>query len=160
MPYALPGNAGFFGHVGESAVAIVVVERVAQRLGRIVKIALATVDEVDVHPAVVVVVEKARSLRRPFPADTSPASAHWNAPNESRSPKEESLQRWAWSEPPRGASESAATRSALRRPRLRPLPSFSRTNAASSPSDFCLVRGALNEPLISRAGFAAKPLLR
>ncbi len=53
------GHAGFFGDVGEGAVAIIAIERVAQRLRRSVEIAGAAVDEVDVHPAVVVVIEEA-----------------------------------------------------------------------------------------------------
>src|ERR1700691_5528439 len=52
-------DAGFFGHVGESAVAIIAIECVAQGLRRSVEIAGAAVDEIDVHPAVVVVVEEA-----------------------------------------------------------------------------------------------------
>ena len=54
------GDADFFGDVGEAAVAIIFVEGVADGLGggRRPKIAGAAVDEEDVHPAVVVEVEK------------------------------------------------------------------------------------------------------
>ena len=52
------GDAGLLGDVGERAVAIVLVERVADRLLGLVEIARAAVDQVDVHPAVVVVVEE------------------------------------------------------------------------------------------------------
>ena len=54
-----------FGDIGKGAVAVVAVERIAQRLGRFVEIAGAAVDQVDVHPAVVVVIEKrtARAYR-------------------------------------------------------------------------------------------------
>ena len=55
---AAAGHAGFFSHVGERAVAIVAIERVAQRLRRSVKIALAAVDEINVHPAVVIVIKE------------------------------------------------------------------------------------------------------
>ena len=55
---AAAGDAGFFGDIRERAVAIVAVEGVAERSGRSPKIAGATVDEVDVHPAVVVVIEE------------------------------------------------------------------------------------------------------
>src|ERR1700683_3553363 len=53
------GDSGFFGYVGESAVAIIAIECVAQGLRRTVEIAGPAVDEVDVHPAVVVVIEEA-----------------------------------------------------------------------------------------------------
>src|SRR5580692_5630959 len=52
-------HAGFGGYVGEGAVAIIAIERIAERLRRRVEIAGAAVDQVDVHPAVVVVVEEA-----------------------------------------------------------------------------------------------------
>ena len=52
------GDSCFLRNVGEGAVAIVAVECVSQRLRGSVEIALAAVDEVDVHPAVVVVIEE------------------------------------------------------------------------------------------------------
>ena len=51
-------HACFFRYVGKRSVAIVLVERVAQRWVRGEKIALATVHQVNVHPAVVVIIEK------------------------------------------------------------------------------------------------------
>ena len=54
------GDTGFFGDVGEGAVAIVFVKSIADGLGRwrLPKIAGAAVDEEDVHPSVVVEIEK------------------------------------------------------------------------------------------------------
>src|SRR5262249_5766802 len=49
---------GFFRHVGESAVPVVVVEGIAQRLLGGVKVTGPAVHQVDVHPSVVVVVKK------------------------------------------------------------------------------------------------------
>ena len=51
-------HPGFFGHVGKRAVTIVAIERIAQgRIGS-EEVALAAVDQIDVHPPVVVVVEE------------------------------------------------------------------------------------------------------
>ena len=58
MPKVPPGTPRLLGHVGEGAVAIVLVERVANRLRGLVEIARAAVHQVDVHPAVVVVIEE------------------------------------------------------------------------------------------------------
>ena len=55
---AATGDAGLFGHVRECAVAVIAVKGVAQRLGRSKYVALAAVHQVDVHPAVVVIVEE------------------------------------------------------------------------------------------------------
>ena len=55
-----------FGHVRESAVAIIVVEGVSQRMHRSKKIAGAAIDEVNIHPTVVVVIEKGASCSRRF----------------------------------------------------------------------------------------------
>src|SRR6266566_4449369 len=52
------GDAGLLGHVRESSVAIVLVQGVAQRRLRIVEVTLAAVHQVDVHPAIVVVVQE------------------------------------------------------------------------------------------------------
>src|SRR5262249_1120728 len=58
LPVSACGDTGFLRHVCERAIAVVVVKRVAQRrIGR-VKVARTAVDEVEVHPAVVVVIEK------------------------------------------------------------------------------------------------------
>src|SRR5262249_59412616 len=51
----------FIGHVGERAVVVVVVKGVLERRGRRVEITGAAVDQVDVHPAVVVIVEEGAS---------------------------------------------------------------------------------------------------
>ena len=51
-------DTGLLGHIGKCSVAIVLIQRVAQWLGRREKIALAAVHQIDVHPAVVVVVKE------------------------------------------------------------------------------------------------------
>ena len=51
-------HTGFFRYVGKRSVAIVPVQRVAQRRVRGEEIALAAVHQVNVHPAVVVIIEK------------------------------------------------------------------------------------------------------
>ena len=51
-------HARFLCYVGESSVAIVFVEGVAHGLRRLPEIAGTTVDEKDVHPAVVVEIEE------------------------------------------------------------------------------------------------------
>src|SRR5437773_547992 len=51
-------HTGLFRYVRERSVAIVSVERIAQRRIRSEKIALAAVHQVNVHPAVIVVIEK------------------------------------------------------------------------------------------------------
>ena len=58
MPNAAAGHSRLLGHVGEGAVAVVAVERVAQGRPRREEVGPAAVHEVDVHPAVVVVVEE------------------------------------------------------------------------------------------------------
>ena len=52
------GDAGFFCDVGEGAVAIVFVKRVADGARGLEEIARTAVHQVDVHPAVVVVIEE------------------------------------------------------------------------------------------------------
>ena len=54
-------DPSLFGDVGESAVVVVVVERVPQRLLWREEVGRAAVDDKDVHPAVVVVVEEGAS---------------------------------------------------------------------------------------------------
>ena len=54
---ASTGHPGFFRHIGEGAVAVVVVEGIAERTGRREDVALPAVDQVDVHPSIVVVIE-------------------------------------------------------------------------------------------------------
>src|SRR5688572_219426 len=48
----------FMGYVGESSVSVIAIERVFQRRRRREEIRWTTVDEIDVHPTVVVVIEK------------------------------------------------------------------------------------------------------
>src|SRR5262249_54128346 len=55
---ATGGDAGLFGDVSERAIAIILVEGVAQRRVGREEITFATVDEVDIHPAVVVEVKE------------------------------------------------------------------------------------------------------
>ena len=52
------GDAGLFGDLRECPVAIVAVEGIAEGWIRGEKIALAAVHQIDVHPAIVVVVQK------------------------------------------------------------------------------------------------------
>ena len=51
-------NSGFRCHIGKSSVAIVTIKRIPQRRIRIEKIAVAAVHEIDVHPAVAIVIQK------------------------------------------------------------------------------------------------------
>jgi hypothetical protein len=58
LPVAAGSHARLLRDVGEGSIAIVAIERVAQGRIGIVEVALAAVDEIDVHPSVVVVIEK------------------------------------------------------------------------------------------------------
>ena len=58
LPIAARRDPGFFGNVGESSVAIVAVESIAQRRIGVEEVTLAAVDQVNVHPAIVVVVKE------------------------------------------------------------------------------------------------------
>ena len=51
------GYAGFDSDIGKSAVAVVAIESVAQRRDGFEKIGRAAIDEIEVHPPIVVVVE-------------------------------------------------------------------------------------------------------
>ena len=53
-----PWHSSFIGYIRESSVAIVSVERIAQRRIGIVEIALTAIDEVNVHPAIIVIIQK------------------------------------------------------------------------------------------------------
>src|SRR5439155_12573575 len=68
LAVAAGAHSGLLGDVGERAVPVVAIERVAERRLRIVEIAAAAVHQVDVHPTVVVVVDeraaRARGLRQ------------------------------------------------------------------------------------------------
>ena len=59
-------DAGPLGDVRERAVAVVLVERVFERLLRSIEVAGAAVDEVDVHPPVVVVIEERAARAQGF----------------------------------------------------------------------------------------------
>ena len=61
-----PGHAGLFRDVGKRAVAVVLVQGIAQRLGWLVKIAGAAVHQKDIHPAVVVVIQKGAARAQRF----------------------------------------------------------------------------------------------
>ena len=54
----VPGHSGFHSHIGESAITVIAIERVPQGLWRTVEITGPAVDEVNIHPAIVVVIEK------------------------------------------------------------------------------------------------------
>src|SRR6202007_3111866 len=56
---ASPDDPCLRGNIGEGAIAIVAIERVAQRGARVEEIAFAAVNQINVHPAVVVVIDKA-----------------------------------------------------------------------------------------------------
>src|SRR5450631_406725 len=86
---AAAGHTGLFGHVGERAVMIVAIQSVPQGVRRIVKIAFPAVDQINIHPAVIVVIEKRtagsarfrqvlfrRLARRVYPPDT--AARRWD----------------------------------------------------------------------------------
>ena len=51
-------DASFLGDIGERAVAIVLVERVTQWLRGFVEIRRSAVDQVQVHPSVIIVIEE------------------------------------------------------------------------------------------------------
>ena len=52
------GDPGLLRHISERAVSIVLVERVAQRCRGFIEIRWTTVHQVQIHPAVVVIIEK------------------------------------------------------------------------------------------------------
>ena len=60
------GNAGFFRHVGEGAVVVVAIQGVAKRFLGLEEIGRPAVHQVDVHPAVVVVVEEGTARAERF----------------------------------------------------------------------------------------------
>src|SRR5207245_1828687 len=59
-PHAVPttSNLGFFGDVGKGSVSIVVIQCVFQRWIRVEKIAAAAVHQIDVHPAIIVIIQE------------------------------------------------------------------------------------------------------
>ena len=85
LAIAAAGYPGFFSDVGESAVAVISIERVAQRRTWVVEITLAAIDQVNVHPAVVVVIEEGTTgsggfgqvSRGGFSGGMDPADAAW-----------------------------------------------------------------------------------
>src|SRR5206468_10754301 len=54
-------HAGFLRHVRECAVAVVAIECVAERSSRFIEIARSAVHQVDIHPAIIVVVQERAS---------------------------------------------------------------------------------------------------
>jgi hypothetical protein len=63
---ASSADAGLFGDVRKSTVAVVLIKGVAQRRIGIVEVAFPAVDQEDVHPAVVVVIEKSAARAHGF----------------------------------------------------------------------------------------------
>ncbi len=58
LPVSLARNSRLFCDISESPVAIIAIHRVPQRGIRIIKVTFAAIDEVDVHPSVIIVVQK------------------------------------------------------------------------------------------------------
>ena len=54
-------HARLVGHIGECAVMIISVESIPGHLARLIKIAEAIVDKINVHPTIVVIVQKCAS---------------------------------------------------------------------------------------------------
>src|SRR5439155_26009911 len=63
---AASSHTGFFGDIDERSVAVIFIECVAQRRIGIEEIAFTTVDEVNVHPSVVVVVQEGTACAGSF----------------------------------------------------------------------------------------------
>src|SRR5205085_3917679 len=59
-------HARFLRYVSKCTVPIILVERVSNRFGGLPEIAGSAVDEVDVHPAVVIVIEESASRTQGF----------------------------------------------------------------------------------------------
>ena len=57
-PISAARDVSFFGYVGEGSVAVVLVKGIAHRWLRIEEIALPAVDEINVHPPIVVVIDE------------------------------------------------------------------------------------------------------
>src|ERR1700751_4788374 len=55
---AAAGHTSLIGHVGKGSVTVIAIQRIEKRRLRRIKIRLAAVDQVNVQPAVVVVIEK------------------------------------------------------------------------------------------------------
>ena len=58
LPIAAAGNPSLYRHLSESAIAIVVIKSISQGRVGIKEIAFAAVHEINIHPPVVVIVEK------------------------------------------------------------------------------------------------------
>src|SRR5437763_13798760 len=58
LPVAASHNACFLGYIRERPVPIIAIEHVAQRPRRCVEIACSAVHQINVHPPIVVVIEK------------------------------------------------------------------------------------------------------
>ena len=63
---AFAADAGFFSDVGESSVAVVVIKRAAQWMRRLVDIGGGGLDEVEIHQAILVIVEPGDSSAHGF----------------------------------------------------------------------------------------------
>ncbi len=59
-------DAGLFGDIGKGSIAIVLIESVANGLVWLVEIAGARIDQVEIHPAVVVVIEESGAVSHGF----------------------------------------------------------------------------------------------
>src|SRR5207302_8477065 len=83
------GNTGLAGYVSERAIAVVAIQRVAQRRLWIEEVALSAIAQINVHPSIIVIVKKratgssgygqvlyGRSAAAMHPADPTPSWRH------------------------------------------------------------------------------------
>src|SRR6266498_792517 len=63
---ASPCHAGFLGDVGECSIVIIMIKRVLERFCRSKKIGRSAIDEVDIHPTIVVIIEEGASATDGF----------------------------------------------------------------------------------------------
>ena len=61
-----PGHSGLFRDVGKCSIAVVLVQGIAHRLGWLPKVAGATIHQEDIHPAVVVIIQKGAARAQRF----------------------------------------------------------------------------------------------
>src|ERR1700685_1866269 len=66
LPITSSRHPSFFGDVAERAIAIVAVKSIADGLCRSKEVALSAVNKINIHPAVIVVVEKSATRSRSF----------------------------------------------------------------------------------------------
>ena len=64
LAIAAGSHASFYGYVSESSVAIILVQRITQGRIGIEKITVPAVDQVNVHPTVIVIVEESATCAR------------------------------------------------------------------------------------------------